>query len=278
MGADDYIPKPYDIEELRLRIDRQLSVAQTMRSTRRDLRAVSNLLMDAQKQSARLQSIGRFIQSSLSVHDIDTLAEHIFRSAREIDLDAVLKVNSAYGACYLSANDDISKLEYEILERAESVRRIHSFGNNRAIYRWSNVILLVRNLNDLVDVVAIFMDAVDAAVRSIDSEQQLLEQLELLESRSMVAGDRVGDLMASMRVEIKQAILSLGLVAALDADDEDRINDILDAYGERISGELRKLRENNEAIRHQVAEMRRNPVSGAPPKASSAAGGPRFQD
>ncbi len=68
----------------------------------------------------------------------------------------------------------LSQLELEIMKLSNSVERIHSFGKDRAIFNWGDARLLTRNVGEMIDIIAIFMNALAAAVTALQNEQQLI--------------------------------------------------------------------------------------------------------
>jgi hypothetical protein len=117
----------------------------------------------------------------------------------------------------------------------------------------------VRHIGDMQDIIAMFMDALEAGIKSIDTELRLLRQMEEMEARNALVRDRVGELFSLMNSDLTDAILSLGLVSALDLEDEDRLNDLLNGYSRRIDQELQTLGENNQTVLQLIAEMRSPP-------------------
>ena len=259
VGGNDYVTKPYDVVELRTKIIKYCDSIARQRESTRELESSHDLLMDVQTSAAKLQSISRFIQATLFCHDIESLFTHFFKTAREIDAGCVLQIHSSEGTETRSSDGEISKLEQEILEMSSNVERIYSFGKDRAIFRWNHATLLTRKVGDMIDTLAIFMDALEAGIKAVDTESRLLQQVEQLEVQNTQVRNRVTDLFQLMNTSLKDAILSLGLVAALDIEDEDHLSDLIDGYSQRIDTELMALKENNHVIQELVSELRTPP-------------------
>ena len=258
-GGNDYISKPFDTIELHNKIDFLSQLFKRQRDTHRELQDSHRMVMGIQTAAAKLQGISRFIQSTLYCHDIDTLLHHFFVAAREIGLSCVLRIDSVSGIKTRSSDGKCSALEREILDMSSNMDRIHSFGEDRAIFRWGHATLLVRQVKDMIDTAAIFMDALEAGIKAVDTEYRLLKQVESLGERNSQAQNRVASLLGLLNDDLKNAILSLGLVSALDVEDEDRLNDMLDDYGKRIDAEFQSLGVNNQAIQQLVTELRTPP-------------------
>ena len=160
---------------------------------------------------------------------------------------------------WVSTKGPVSVLEKEILECANSVEKIHQFGQHRAIFHWPQVSMLVLHVEDSLDILALFMDSLDAALKAIRTEAQLLERVNQLEKYNSLVSDQVTDLFEQMRGELTEMIVSLGLVAALEPDEQDRFNDMLERYDNNIRDKLRTLSYNNSEIRILVSDLRSAP-------------------
>jgi len=257
-GGNDYISKPFDVTELHTKIELYCKSVEKQQQTAQDLTTSRNLLMGLQTSTAKIQSISRFIQATLFCHDIDMLFQHFFKTAREIGVGCVLQIHTAEGIETCSSDGTIGTLEHEILKMSSSMDRIHSFGQDRAIFRWGHATLLTRTVGDMIDTIALFMDALEAGIKSVESESKLLAQVETLGLQNSLVRDRVTDLFQLMNADLKDAILSLGLVS-LDQDEEDRLHDLVDNFSQRIDTELKTLGDNSHIMEKLITELRTPP-------------------
>ena len=175
-GGNDYISKPFDAADLHGKIDSYGRILERQQRAHRELQDSHRLLQELQTSAANVGSISRFIQASLFCHDLDTLLRHFFKTAHEIGLTCVLRVDCAGQIELRSSDDSPSTLEKEILELSSAVERIHAFGNGRALYRWGRATLLVRQVGEMVDTIAVFMDALESGVKVVDTKHRLLQQ------------------------------------------------------------------------------------------------------
>lgn len=258
-GGTDYIAKPFDPLELKAKIDLYSNAINRQKAISRDLAGSHDLLMNVQTSSAKLQSINRFIQATLFCHDVDSLFLHFFKAAREMDVGCVLQIHTEEGTQTRASDGSISKLESEILEMSNKLTRIFSFGHDRAIFHWRHATLLTRKVGDMIDTLAIFMDALEAGIKSVETEAKLLQQVQRLEAQNDLLRKRVAGLVEDMNNSLRNTIISLGLVASLDIEEEDKLSSMIEQYGKRIDHELQGLKENNAIIRELVAELRAPP-------------------
>jgi DNA-binding response OmpR family regulator len=254
VGGTDYISKPVDKAELLAKIE----LHRNNLDKTKQLKQSHGLLMEVQNSSAKIQAISRFIQSTLFCTDINMLLDHFFRTAKEIGADCVLRININEGVEIRSSDGEINNLEQEIIDMSDSVGRIHPFGNDRAIFNWGSATLLLRKVVDLIDIAAMFMDALEGGIKAVKGEGKLLSQIELLGVENSQAQIQIGILFKQMDRKLRDTILSLGLVAALDMEEEDRLTEVIDLYQQKILKQLDTLNSNNKAM-SQVINERRTP-------------------
>lgn len=259
VGGNDYISKPFDITELLSKIQFHSEMVVAHKKDILDPGKAQEMLMEVQTSAAKIQSISRFIQTTLFCHDIDSLYKYFFKTAKEIGLECILRIKSETGTETRSSGDGISTLEQEILDMSANMEHIHTFGEDRAIYRWKRATLLTCKVGDMIDTLAIFMDALEAGIKAVESEVKLLQRVEMLEASNIEVRDHVSDLFNIMRSEIKSAILSLGMISVLDVDDEDRLNDLVDSFGAKIDIELQQLNNNNNVMQQLITDLRTPP-------------------
>ena len=259
VGGNDHIAKPCDPRVLKSKVDFYADFIQKLESSAAETQSVVAALLDVQAQSAKIQSISRFVQGSLFCHDIDSLFNLFMKTAREIGANCVLQIHSDAGSEMRSTDGHISVLEREILEHSQNARRIHTFGQGRAIFKWGHATLLTLHVGDLIDILAIFMDALEAGIKAIDAESQLLIQVNMVESENSRVRDEISDVFEQMSRELKETILSLGIVEALDPNEEDRLNDMVNDYSEAIRNKLRTLENNNDTIQQLISDLRTPP-------------------
>lgn len=256
VGGNDYISKPFDVTELKTKIELHSKTFEKQKNIEQELKNSHSLLMNVQTSSAKLQSIGRFIQATLFCHDIDTLFQHFFKTTNDLNLKCVLSINSNSGVETRASGAAVSKLEQEILNMSTKVERIHSFGQDRAIFRWRQATLLANNLGDMIDTLAILMDALEAGIKSVDAEAELLQQVEQLEINNDQLRDRISRLFSDMNGDINITIAEFSVVSELDSNDEDKLTDVLNNYKQRIDSELVFMNKNNKVVYKLINELR----------------------
>ena len=258
-GGNDYITKPFDLLELKAKIDLYSNAITQHQTLSHEVASSHSLLMEVQTSASKLQTINRFVQATLFCHDVDMLFAHFFKAAKELDLGCVWQIHTAGGTDTRSSDGGISKLEQEILDMSGNLSRIHSFGKDRAIYRWGRATLLTRKVGDMIDTLAIFMDALEAGVKAVDTESKLLQKVSQLEQENDELRKRISSRFKQMNEGLQNAIISLGMVVSLDIEEEDKLSELIEGYAKEIDKELNGLKQNNTAISELVSELRTPP-------------------
>ncbi|MCG8610104.1 MAG: hypothetical protein MI864_06165, partial [Pseudomonadales bacterium] len=258
-GGDDHLSKPCDHLLLRSKVDVYDKIRKQMQSSADEAKCAISALLNLQSQSSKVHCISRFVQAARYCRDVDRLLGLFLSTAREIGVQCILETRLDGVSNWVSTKGPVSVLEKEILECANSVEKIHQFGQHRAIFHWPQVSMLVLHVEDSLDILALFMDSLDAALKAIRTEAQLLERVNQLEKYNSLVSDQVTDLFEQMRGELTEMIVSLGLVAALEPDEQDRFNDMLERYDNNIRDKLRTLSYNNSEIRILVSDLRSAP-------------------
>ena len=154
-----------------------------------------------------------------------------------------------------STTGTISRLEEEIIELSGQLDRIYSFGNNRVIFNWKYASVLVRNLDDKIDIGAILMDGMEAGIRAVEQQQELLTMVAAVDEENKVIGQKITSLCGEMGEHLQSTFLSLGMVVSLDIEEEDRLNEDVNVYTGKITEQLTNLKGNNEKIADLINEL-----------------------
>jgi DNA-binding response OmpR family regulator len=258
VGAIDYINKPFNHDEFRNKIDGIFKYIIQANEVTKQLQASQQLLTGIQLDAYRNQAISRFAQTSLFCHDFETLQRLFFYTARELNVSCVLKF-TRNETTLRSDTGYVNRLEREVLELSPRVDKIFRFGHDRALFNWPHATLLVRNLDGLVDTLAIFMDALESACQSIENESTLLTQVEKIEHDNQRVKTEVDESFQEMKTVLSDMILSLGIVVELDMEEEDRIHDTIAKYQKKIKDKLEVFSDNGQAITRLIEHLREPP-------------------
>gem|GEM_PF-972607 len=246
LGAIDYISKPFNPLELATKVEQILQLKQRSDQYSKALKESVELVNEAQKTAAESHAINRFIQSTLFCHDITSLTRLFFMATRELHFSCVLRCvedDEIY-----SSSPHYSKLEKEILTLSEQLPKIFNFGNQRAILNWPRAKLLVRNAGDKLDILALLMDALDAALHAIHNQNKIMLSVSNIQLQNSIVKDHINDEFNVMKQELQNTLISLGIVVELNPEEEDVIYDVLEKFEKRIAGKLDIFSQNHQSV------------------------------
>lgn len=252
-GGNDCITKPIQTDELIGKVCCLAAQYQLHQAKMLELEQASSLIKRSQIESSQLQHVNRFALFSSQCKDLESLKTVFFHALHALETDGVLEVN---GCSPEASKGHVSRYEQEILELSPSLSRIHSFGRNRALFRWRNCRLLVRKVGQLIDVLALLMDAMESSVERIQTEQQLLAQLAVLEHYCQTTKDAIANLFDQMTDSISNELLMLGIVSSLNMDEEERVKSVMENYNDRIQASLNEQDGINHKMRIAFERMR----------------------
>lgn len=252
-GGNDYITKPFQADELAYKASTLASHYRNNQELKAELKNRNSTMRNIQLESSSIQVINRFTLSASQCKDISTLTLIFFYTLNELGLEGALAVE---GMAAESSADTVSRLEEEILSLGDKLPRIHTFGNHRALYNWSNCRLLVRDIGPHIDTVAILMDAMDVSVDRIQHEDHLLEQIVAIEQHSTQVKNRLAEILELMKDKISDELLNLGVVSSLTWEEEERIKEILEKYTQEFQIHFIEQEMHNCNLRDAIDSLR----------------------
>jgi len=254
-GGDDYFTKPINNEEVIVKVEKFLSFNKKQQDLAEQLNDSYSIVMDMQATAAYLQTISRFLINMLYCHNMEDITNIFFKAAKGMDINCILRIQVDDQIILQSTTGTITRLENEILDLSSSLDRIYSFGNNRAIFTWKNATVLIRNLNDKIDILAILMDGMEAGIKAVQQQQNLLAMVSVTDKENADTGKRITNLCREMGLHLQETFLSLGMTAALSEEEEERLNDGVVQYTNSIDSELSVLKNNSDKITFLVNEL-----------------------
>jgi len=258
IGAFDYMEKPFNQVEFRTKVSKILDWKSKLEEQKNQLNENYQFFTQIQKNTALTHSISKFSQLSMFCHQIDNLMDLFLITTKKLQVKCVIKVYSD-NEILLSNNGSVSQLEKEILEFSRSGDRIMQFGDNRAIFNWKNASLLVKNVDDLIDIIPLLMDAFDAAYESIDIEKQLVSNVHHLDQLNASINHVVRDIFMNLGDELFNSITAIGIVSELDIEEEEHMQKIIVKYQNTLNKQLSFYNQTAEKIMHNLNELQKVP-------------------
>lgn|GEM_PF-2903999 len=262
VGGFDFISKPYDILTFKNKIDNAVATHSYVNNLTENIDNLKDEVefsyasaLNIQNNLALMQHIFEFLRRSLACNDYQSVVKLFFETTKKVGSSCVLEITTGDEKIIESDSDIIHKIENDIISMpVES--RVTIFGNNRALYCWPSIRVLVRNNQDNCDYFTYLLDGMEAAVSAIKKSSELLNAVNSLQSQNQDSQEQVSELFNQMNKTIKDIVLSLGLVSSLDADEEDKLNDCMDVFSGRISNLLTDIDANNYKIREKIYQLK----------------------
>jgi CheY-like chemotaxis protein len=252
-GGNDFFDKDEEFKELPLKVSTLISHHRAHQELLKNLETSNELLFASQQTTAHIHAINRFINNSNQCKNEESLFCVFFHTLKELGVDGVLEISNFD---FRSSFGGISPLESEILQMAGQLPRVYSFGKGRAVFNWSNCRFLVRHVGEMMDVLAMLMDALEFRIRKSREESRLLKQIYDIEQLCEVSKDSVASLVQEMSNAISTELMSLGLVSALCEEEEQHLEEIISRYNDQIQGILSHQDDYNQLLKNTVDSMR----------------------
>lgn len=253
VGGNDYLPKPFQADELRFKVNSFVKNYRNKKTLMSELDQSSDLVFQVQTSSSQLREINHFILSSAQCKEEESVYLVFFHTLKMLGTSGVLEIE---GHEPRASSGDIAKLESDIMGLSDKFERIQTFGQERAFFKWRNCKLLVRNLNELVDELAILMDALEICIDRVKNEKKLVEQVEKFEEEACFDREIVSELLVEMTEKISDELLTLGLISSLDESEEEKVRNVMYAFNEKIQQRLRKQEQDGKELGVTVKAMR----------------------
>jgi len=252
-GGNDYISKPFQCDELCYKVSSLLQLSEVSNQLSEELTNATELVHNTQVDASNLQIVNRFVLTSARCKDFNSLFTVAIHAMKELGVHGLLCIDQH--GCHATSGS-ATRLEQEILDMSAMLPRIHSFGKRRALFRWRNCRLLVRNIGGLIDTLAILMDAIELSVDRLNSEQNLLDQTYALQAACRNGKNRISELFETMTETISNELLVLGIVSSITFEEEERIQSLMNEYKAHVQNCLNEQDALNTRMYQIIEGMR----------------------
>lgn len=185
VGADDYVIKPFEAEDLRARINVLLKFQVDRRELLVQYELAHKNAILAMTSSSELALAMRFLEKSLSYHDIDSLIQGLFESMDQLSLNCCVMISANEQHYWYSSegSGSISPLEKELIEMCDKGARFLDFGE-RTIINYPQISLLIKNMpldemeryGRVKDLIPMFLSAVNTKISTLNTQEALMQQ------------------------------------------------------------------------------------------------------
>jgi len=276
-GGDDYFVKPFDHEELLVKIKKTLQAQAQWRQLATQANEASAMAMKTMREMGNMGVILRFYESSFAAHDEQALMRSLFEATEAFGWNCCAQIRGPSMTLDAAGNGAMTPLEQSLLSRAASRGRFVDF-KQRTIVNFDHISLLIKNMpvEDEVrygaarDHVCLILNGAEARIRGFAMEaernrkaQQLRAAIEttsrvLEELRTRYHALRVegASIVEDMSDEIHELVLGL----ALTEKQEKGLEAIAERGVERTTALFNRgigLDEHFAALAAQLGEMSR---------------------
>ncbi|TQV87208.1 response regulator [Aliikangiella coralliicola] len=251
VGADDYITKPVDGEELLKKVELRLARQQEIADAKNEASMAMNVAMEAMTSSSELGQIIQFVKKVEEQNTLEAVGTAILAMAQEFSLNSCALVTgeeSVYVGCQAGS------LEARLLEKFLSCEeRVTNLGI-RTIIRSDNLVLLVKNmpLDDesrygrLKDHLAVLTDIANGRLSTINAKIAMLsqrkdilnqvislaeKQIKLTSEKIHLHSETVIKTMEAMLNELESMLFGLGL----EEDQEKKLMVLADRTSDNLT-------------------------------------------
>lgn len=233
-GGDDYVTKPFDNAELLVKIESALQRYQLMKVLQENASQAQSMTLMIMTNAAKIGIIGRFLQDSLACRDVEQLIDCFFEMVNQFELACTLKICWRNKVMTRSYDGVERALDKEILSNCAGQDKIFHFGKNRALFNWNEVALLVRNVGDEADNIAIMMDGLLAGYRAIATHDLLLNAVDDFGMRNRQLAAQSAKTVDDLNDELRVLFNEFGSGTTLNEHEELAIAAVVDHHRQHL--------------------------------------------
>lgn len=269
LGADDYITKPFDIQELNNKIQNATDIISAKSALKQQADYASTTAFQAMTAQSEMGIILQGVRTMNEVKDFQSLINATFECLTNLDLTSTLYYEIADVKAFVAPpGRQTTPIEEQIIGMVRPMERIWTKGS-RSMYNFEHCSLLILNMPDdqeklgrYRDILCFLMEAFDARLEAIynlgalmDAKQwreSIGEITRLLAKSSEKLEDSVtqsSSVVTSMIGDLEYLLPGMGL----EEDQEKCILDIVDNASQKFRDSL-ETSEQTRDVFHKVVE------------------------
>ncbi len=251
-GADDYISKPFDEQELLVKIELVLNSKTTKDELEKSSSDAMSMAMTAMSTAGEVGAVLQFTRKSFQCTNLTSLANEVLETCRQYNLKASLRISSSGENQFFSDDSEVSSLERKVLTQSDQGRFI-DFGKRTAVH-YKHTSLLIKNMpvedadkyGRMKDNIGLLVEAADARVEGLMMNLKLQEREEMLnkllnttreilndvEQEYRSNGEKNEGIMSDLVQRVESSFMHLGLS---DEQEEALLNILSGAEKESIA-------------------------------------------
>ncbi len=219
VGADDYMPKPFRPDELRVKIDKIMLAALSVGKMDDQLDGARTTAFEAMAENSELGVILRFLESSYLVKSFDELSTLLLSAVDEFNVSSSVMFFIAEREFYYSSDSHEHPIEKRVLQAANNRGRIFDVGS-KTLFNFPSVSLLIKNMpiddelryGRLKDQMCLLLSGVSERLKGLELESVNLIQKDHMQIVGSVIGKMVMDMeknSVKLSEEFEKVILDL---------------------------------------------------------------------
>lgn len=224
-GGDDYITKPFDIDELLTKVELTIAVAEEKKTLKQSSDEAMNMAMTAMTQASEIGIVMQFIRDSHQCTDLNSLAERLISACNEYELEVAIRLTENKKDHYFSSSESVSEREINAMKHIRDKGRFVHFGK-RTMVNFDHISLLVKNMpvldegkygriNDNIGLLVegadsriIAIEIAGSLITLIDSSQQILKEIEQSHKENGIKNAKIMD---ELEDKIEWGFINMGL-------------------------------------------------------------------
>lgn len=227
-GADDYLVKPVDIEELRAKVNAVSKYRQEKECIREQEALSRNMAFQAMTEAAQYGAVLQFVKKSATCASNRDIALAIAAVCAEFSLNCTVQIRTDEVLTIRANGDECNPIEHQLFEMLSHQGRIYTF-NKRYMFNDRHLSMLITNMpiedesksGHLNDLLATIVEAGETAIVSLARLSSLNNVLATTQSTLASVTNAFSDqksetiaTMDKMMIAMETALMNLGLTEA----------------------------------------------------------------
>ena len=180
VGAEDYFVKPFDHDELLIKINKTLNTHQQRLKLTSQAAEATNMAMQAMKDTGELGLMLRFFEASFTAKNFDDLSKQLFETTRTLNWSCSIQIRDGLKTHNATDCGIISPMEESLLTQTQSKGRFFDF-RHRTIVNFDHITIIIKNMpvddpvryGTIKDNVCILLNGAEARIKALIIEMEV---------------------------------------------------------------------------------------------------------